>query len=421
MNVLVIGGGGREHALAWKIAGSPRCSELYIAPGNAGTALVGENVAINTRDHKEVIRFCKDKAIEFVVVGPDDFLASGIVDSLRDAHILAFGPTQAAAKLEWSKAFSKDFMNRHGIPTASSATFTTFNEALEYSKIQTLPMVIKADGLALGKGVVIAQTHEEAERTLNSFMVDNAFGDSGKTVIFEEFLEGPEISVHAFCDGTVAKIFPVARDHKRAGDGNTGLNTGGMGAIAPIEITPELIKEIEEKVVLPVMKGMADEGTPFVGVLYPGLMVTASGIRVIEFNARFGDPEAQSFMRLLESDVLDIMLSCVEGTLSKKDIHWSAEHACTVVMASGGYPSKYTSGFPINGLSAITDKSVVVFHAGTEKNGDEVVTAGGRVLGVSATAETAEEATRKAYEAVQLLQFDHMEYRTDIGASWGIE
>lgn len=420
MNVLVIGSGGREHALAWKISQSPRCSGLFIAPGNAGTLLVGTNVSIDTQNHKEVINFCKEKDIGLVVIGPDDFLASGIVDSLRSAGILAFGPTKSAAKLEWSKAFSKDFMNRHGIPTALSATFSTFNEALAYSKTQTLPMVIKADGLALGKGVVIAQTHEEAETTLKSFMVDEAFGESGKTVVFEEFLEGPEISIHAFCDGTVAKLFPVARDHKRARDGNTGANTGGMGAIAPVSVSAEFLKEVEEKIVAPVMKGMAVEGAPFVGILYPGLMVTKAGIRVIEFNARFGDPEAQSYMRLLDSDLLDIMLDCVEGKLAEREIHWNTGYACTVVIASGGYPGKYTSGFPIKGLSAIADSSAVVFYAGTEKEEEEVVTAGGRVLGVSALGMTPEEAKTNAYTTVKSLQFDGMQYRSDIGANWGI-
>ena len=420
MNVLVIGSGGREHALAWKISQSPRCSGLFIAPGNAGTLLVGTNVSIDTQNHKEVINFCKEKDIGLVVIGPDDFLASGIVDSLHSVGILAFGPTKSAAKLEWSKAFSKDFMNRHGIPTALSATFSTFNEALAYSKTQTLPMVIKADGLALGKGVVIAQTHEEAETTLKSFMVDEAFGESGKTVVFEEFLEGPEISIHAFCDGTVAKLFPVARDHKRAGDGNTGANTGGMGAIAPISVSAEFLKEVEEKIVIPVMRGMAAEGTPFSGILYPGLMVTKAGIRVIEFNARFGDPEAQSYMRILDSDLLDIMLDCVEGKLAEREIHWNTGYACTVVMASGGYPGKYTSGLPIKGLNTVADSSVVVFYAGTAKDGEEVITAGGRVLGVSALGVTPEEAKTNAYTTVKSLQFDGMQYRSDIGANWGI-
>ncbi|MES2135397.1 MAG: phosphoribosylamine--glycine ligase [Patescibacteria group bacterium] len=420
MNVLVIGGGGREHALAWKISQSPRCTKLYIAPGNAGTLLVGENVSINTQDHKAVISFCKEKDIGLVVVGPDDFLASGIVNSLATAGVLAFGPTKAGAKLEWSKAFSKDFMNRHGIPTASSATFTTFNEALAYAKTQVLPIVIKADGLALGKGVVIAQTHEEAESTLKAFMVDEAFGESGKTVVFEEFLEGPEVSIHAFCDGTTAKLFPVARDHKRARDGNTGANTGGMGVIAPVSVSADFLKEVEEKIVLPVIKGMADEGTPFKGVLYPGLMITKAGIRVIEFNARFGDPEAQSYMRLLESDLLDIMLDCAEGRLVNREIRWSKNFSCTVVMASGGYPGKYTSGFAIKGLDTIADSSVVVFYAGTEKTEKEVITAGGRVLSVSATAETSEEATKKAYQAVSGITFDGLQYRKDIGANWGI-
>ncbi|MES2014247.1 MAG: phosphoribosylamine--glycine ligase [Patescibacteria group bacterium] len=420
MNVLVIGSGGREHALAWKIAKSPRCTKVFIAPGNAGTALVGENVSLNIEDHKAVAKFCKENAIGLAVIGPDDPLAGGIVDSLASAGILAFGPTQAAARLEWSKAFSKDFMKRHNIPTASFASFSSFDEALLYAKAQPLPLVIKADGLALGKGVVIAETFEEAEKTLRSFMVDEAFGDSGKTVVFEEFLEGPEVSVHAFCDGEVAKLFPVARDHKRALDGNMGANTGGMGAIAPVAVPDGFLKEVEEKIVLPVMKGMAEEGAPFKGVLYPGLMVTKGGIRVIEFNARFGDPEAQSFMRILETDLLDIMLDCVEGKLKEREIRWSNSYVCTVALASGGYPGKYTSGFPIKGLDAVADPSTVVFYAGTEKKGETVVTAGGRVLGVSALGTTPEEAKMNAYEGVKSLQFEEMQYRSDIGANWGI-
>lgn len=418
MNILIIGSGGREHALAWKIHESPKCERLYIAPGNAGTALVGENVSIDIKDNQAVVDFAKAKDIGLVVVAPDDYLAQGMVDALTVAGIKAFGATKAASKLEWSKAFAKDFMKRHGIPTASSETFTSFDEALAYVKAHPLPAVLKADGLALGKGVVIAQTYEEAESTLKSFMVDKAFGEAGVSVVIEEFLEGTEVSIHAFCDGSVAKLFPVSRDHKRVGDGNTGPNTGGMGTIAPVHIPSGFLEEVQRTIVTPTVKGMAFEGMPFAGILYPGLIVTKSGIKVIEFNARFGDPEAQSYVRLLDSDLVDIMLSCVEGTLGSAEIWWKKESVCTVVLASGGYPGKYTAGFPIKGLDSTFDSSVVVFYAGTEKSGNDVLTAGGRVLGVSTIGETAKESNKKAYEAVSLITFEDMQYRKDIGADW---
>lgn len=420
MNVLLIGSGGREHALAWKIAQSPRLTTLYIAPGNAGTLALGENVALDVKDHSAVIAFTKEKSIELVVVGPDDPLAEGIVDSLHAAGILAFGPTQGAAKLEWSKAFAKEFMKRHGIPTAQSETFASFDDALAYLKTRALPIVIKADGLALGKGVVIAGTLAEAEATLRSFMVDEAFGTSGKTVVIEEFLVGKEISVHAFCDGTVAKLFPVARDHKRIGDGNTGPNTGGMGSIAPVSVSPDFLDLIHKTVIAPVVNGMKEEGVPFAGILFPGIMVTEGGIRVLEFNARFGDPETQSYMRLLDSDVLEIMLDCAEGNLQGSEIRWHDGAACTVVMASGGYPGTYKSGYAIKGLDTISDESVVVFYAGTEKKEGDVLTAGGRVLGVSALGTDALDAKKRAYEARSVISFDDAYSRSDIGTDWGL-
>ncbi|TAJ14794.1 phosphoribosylamine--glycine ligase [Patescibacteria group bacterium] len=419
MNVLLIGSGGREHALAWKLAQSPRLTKLFIAPGNAGTGTLGENVSIDIKNHKAIVQFAKDNAIEFVVVGPDDSLAEGLVDSLKEAHILSFGPSKKAAQLESSKAFAKDFMKRHGIPTAYSETFNVFEDALAYAKTHSLPLVIKADGLALGKGVVIAESITEAEKTLKSFMVDKAFGDSGLSVVIEEFLEGKEISVHAFCDGAVARMFPIARDHKRIGEGNSGLNTGGMGTIAPVEISEALKTEILTTVIEPVLKGMVEEGIPFKGVLFPGIMVTKEGIKVLEFNARFGDPETQSYMRLLASDLLDVMLDCAEGKLSESNIVWRPEYVCTVILASGGYPEKYNSGYVISGLDAVGPETVV-FEAGTALSGDVTLTAGGRVLGVSALGKSSEEATKNAYAAVKNVSFDAMYYRKDIGLDWGV-
>ncbi len=414
-NVLVIGSGGREHALAWKIKQSPLLGELFIAPGNAGTALEGENVFLDMQNHHDVISFCKEKNIELVVVGPDDSLAAGIVDDLTAAGIAAFGPTKAAAQLEWSKAFAKSFMNRHGIPSARSETFSSYVDASTYIKNQPLPIVIKADGLALGKGVVIAQTYAEAEETLASFMNVGMFGESGKTVVIEEFLEGKEVSIHAFCDGTTAKLFPVARDHKRIGEGNTGPNTGGMGTVAPVVVPEGFLKEIENTVVIPVLKGMAAEGKPFTGVLFPGLMLTNSGFKVLEFNARFGDPETQSYMRLLESDLLEIMLACIEKRLFEKEIKWSNKNVCTVVLASGGYPGKYETGFPITGFESIEDVSVVIFHAGTTYKDENIITSGGRVLGISAIGSNLEYARSAAYIAAKMITFEGKYYRSDIG------
>ncbi len=424
MNILIIGSGGREHALAWKIKQSPKCGKLYIAPGNAGTALEGENVPLNIKNNQVVVDFCKEKGIGLVVVAPDDQLAQGMVDALAAAGVKAFGPTKAAAKLEWSKAFAKEFMKRHGIPTAQSETFSSFEEA--YQRVTTMqrwPIVIKADGLALGKGVVIAQNKKEAEDALRSFMSGEFFGESGKTIVVEEFLEGMEVSIHAFCDGKTTKLFPVSRDHKRIFDGNKGPNTGGMGVIAPVSGLPEgFLETVREKIVLPAISGMAKEGNPFQGVLYPGLMLTkdlpaqAGGPKVLEFNARFGDPECESYMRLLESDLIDIMLVCIEGTLASEDIRWSKNSAITVMLASKGYPGTYEKGFPIEGLQeAAMDSSVVVFHAGTAQKGAEVVTAGGRVLGVSTTGVTLEEARIRAYAAVEKIHFEGKQNRSDIG------
>ena len=419
MDILIIGSGGREHALAWKIKQSPKCGQLYIAPGNAGTAEVGENIALDIKNNQAVVDFAKEKKIDLVVVSTDDQLAFGMVDALTDAGIRTFGPSKAAAKIEWSKAYAKEFMRLHNIPTAASASFSSFEDAVSYMKQQQMPVVIKADGLALGKGVVIAHTKEEGEQTLRSFMKRGVFGESGETVVIEEFFEGTEVSVHAFCDGKTAKLFPVSRDHKRIGEGNTGLNTGGMGVIAPISVPETLLTNIQVTV-SSVVEAMKKEGAPFVGVLYPGLMLTKGGIKVLEFNARFGDPECETYMRLLETDLVEIMLACINGTLADTKIKWSDTYAITVILASGGYPGTYEKGFPIKGpvQGGSLDKSVVVFHAGTAMKGGNAVTAGGRVLGVSAIGDTPEEACIRAYGAAEKIQFEGKQYRKDIGLSW---
>lgn len=419
MNILIIGSGGREHALAWKVKQSPQCEKLYIAPGNAGTANEGENVELDIKDNDAVVTFAKENNIDLVVVAPDDQLAQGMVDALAEAGIKAFGPTKAAARLEWSKAFAKDFMTTHGIPTGKSETFTAFDEAVSYMIQGEFPIVIKASGLALGKGVVIAHTREEAKEALRSFMLEGKFGESGKTVVIEEFLEGKEVSVHAFCDGETTTLFPVARDHKPVGEGNTGLNTGGMGTIAPLDVPDGFMDEVKEKVVLPVIRGMKEAGTPFQGILFPGLMMTKDGIKVLEFNARFGDPECESYMRLLSSDIVEVMLACIDGNLAGVDVEWSEGYAVTIMLASKGYPDTYEKGFSITELDNL-DSRVVVFHAGTKKEAGNIVTSGGRVLGVSAVGSSKEEAREHALKAAEAISFEGKHYRRDIGADWGI-
>lgn len=422
MDILIIGGGGREHALAWKVKQSPKCGKLYIAPGNAGTMKLGENVALDIKNNRAVLDFAKEKGIGLVVVAPDDQLAQGMVNALTEAGIPAFGATQEAARLEWSKAFAKEFMRTHGIPTAKSATFTSIDEAMRYVTEEKLPIVIKADGLALGKGVVIAKSFDEAQATLHSFMEGGKFGASGKTVVVEEYLEGSEVSAHAFCDGTTAKLFPIARDHKRVGDGDLGANTGGMGTIAPVEVSEQFVARVRDRVVMPVIDGMKEKQTPFRGLLFPGLMVMKNGeFKVLEYNARFGDPECESYMRLLESDILDVMLACINGTLADTEVRFSKHAVVTVILASGGYPETYEKGYEITGIAdAEVDPAVVVYHAGTKDMGGKIVTAGGRVLGVSAVGSTPEEAKRKAYEAAEKIHFEGRYMRTDIGASWAL-
>ncbi len=416
MNVLVIGSGGREHALGWKIKQSAQCGLLYFCPGNAGTASLGENLLIDPHDHNAVIEKCKELNIGFVVIAPDDFIAEGMADSLREAGIKCFGPTKAAGELEWSKSFSKEMMKKYGIPTARYETFTDKEKAFEYLGTQRSPYVIKADGLALGKGVVIAETLDEAKSAIEGMMEGGLHGTAGKTVVIEEFLTGREISTHAFCDGVNIAMFPSSQDHKRVFENDKGPNTGGMGTIAPLPwVTSEMMERIKVEIVLPLIKAMREEGKPFQGLLYPGIMITEEGPKVIEFNARFGDPETQSYMRLLKTDIIDIMLACAEGSLDKINIEWNEGAACCVVLASGGYPGGYEKGKEITGLDTLNSDEIV-FHAGTKMQDGKLVTSGGRVLGVTAVGTDLKDALAKAYATAEKINFSGKQFRTDIGA-----
>lgn len=416
MNILIIGGGGREHALGWKIKQSAHCRALYFTPGNAGTAEIGENISLDLKDHDKVIEFCRSRSIGLVVIAPDDYLAAGLADSFASAGIKAFGPTRVASEIEWSKGFAKEFMKRYSIPTAIHETFTDKEKALDYIKNQKAPFVIKADGLALGKGVVIAETLDDAEKAFEDMMSGSVFGDAGKTVVIEEYLTGREISTHAFSDGEHVSMFPSSQDHKRIFENDKGPNTGGMGTVAPLPwVTPEMMDRIKREIFVPCIKAMQEEGREFKGLLYPGIMITEEGPKVIEFNARFGDPETQSYMRLLKTDLVDIMLACAEGTLDKVNIEWNHSAACTVVLASGGYPGSYEKGKEITGLDTL-DKDEVVFHAGTKIEGDKVVTNGGRVLGVTAVGTDLKDALAKAYKTADKISFEGKQLRRDIGA-----
>lgn len=416
-NVLIIGGGGREHALAWKIAQSPQLNQLYVAPGNGGTEGIATNVAIDASDVSALIAFASSRNIGLTVVGPDDALALGIVDAFTAAGLKIFGPTRAAAQIESSKAFSKALMTKAGIPTARFETFTEIQAALNYLEGRTYPLVVKASGLALGKGVSICQTPEDAQSALHNMMSAHMYGEAGNSVVIEDFLTGREVSIHAFCDGRTAALFPTAQDHKPAYDGDRGPNTGGMGTIAPVPwAEAELLNQARGLVVDPILTALSQSGAPFSGLLYPGLMIGNAGFNVLEFNARFGDPETQSYMRLLETDLLDILNACVAGNLSSQTIKWSGRTAVTVVLASGGYPGAYAKGLLISGLTAAAAQpDIVIFHAGTKKAAGGLVTNGGRVIGVSATGADLKEAQAKAYAAVDLISFDGMEFRSDIG------
>ncbi len=420
MNVLIVGGGGREHALAWALNAAKRVSRLFVAPGNAGTAQIAQNLPLEVDDLKGIVLSCLENDIKFVVVGPEVPLALGLVDALGKVGVRAFGPSGAAAQLEASKAFAKHAMQEFKIPTADFAEFDTFEAAEMYLRsrpFQSAGFVVKADGLAAGKGVTVCDTLEAAESALTACF-SGAFGAAGTRVVVEERLSGQELSVLAFCDGKTVRPMLPARDHKRALDGDLGANTGGMGAFAPApDITPEFLAEITKTVLEPVVAGMAKRGTPYKGVLYAGLMLTERGIKVIEFNCRFGDPEAQAVLPLLETDLFDVLDACVAGTLGAYDLSWKPGYCATIVIASGGYPAAYENGKMISGLEE-APSGVLVFHAGTKlTDDDQVVTNGGRVLNVTATGATLEDALERAYTGVSRIEFNGMHYRTDIGKS----
>jgi phosphoribosylamine--glycine ligase len=486
-NLLIVGGGGREHALAWKLKQSPKIGKIFIAPGNAGTAQIGENIPLAATDILALASFAKNNKIDLTVVGQDDPLALGIVDEFQKQGLKIWGPIKAAARIESSKIFAKRLMRKQGIPTAEFETFEDYNIALKYIEsyfadrsvpaespfgiyrpmngraTTPRPIVIKASGLALGKGVTVCKTLDEAKGALKAAMVDKIFGDAGSQVVIEEFLQGQEFSVHAFCDGKTFKLLPTAQDHKPVFDENKGPNTGGMGTIAPVPwVNESLMEEVSKKIVQPILDGLKDIGSPFVGLLYPGLILTPlnpplargeikkdspplqGGARgglpkVIEFNARFGDPETQSLMRLLKTDLYAIIEASMAGKLDKVDIEWHTGFACCIALASGGYPGKYEKGKEITGIKeAEKIEDVIVFHAGTTtsphpsphegrvadlssvalakgEGRERLVTNGGRVLGVTAIADDLKTALNKAYSAVKLIHFDGMHYRTDIG------
>jgi phosphoribosylamine--glycine ligase len=428
-DVLLIGSGAREHAIAWKLRQSPRLGALYVAPGNAGIAAIAELVPLAIpragAPAPEVaaflagaVRIARERRVGLVVVAPDDPLALGLVDALDAAGIPAFGPTKAAAQIEASKAFAKDLMRRHGIPMSISARFDDFDAARAYVESRPCDVVVKADGPALGKGTVVPSSREEAVSVLRSMLVDGEMGAAGRTVVVEDMLAGRETSAHAFTDGKTVAHMPFSCDHKAVFDGGRGPNTGGMGVYSPPSWLPDsTAAQIRRDVTEAAVRAMADEGTPFKGILYPGLFVTADGPRVIEFNARFGDPEAEALLPRLESDLLEIMLAVAHGTLDRVDVRWSDRASVTVMLASGGYPGDYEIGKPIHGLDDV-DSDVVVFHAGTRRDGaGRLVTNGGRVLAVTATGASIAEARAQVYRNVERIRFDGMHYRTDIGAS----
>jgi phosphoribosylamine--glycine ligase len=413
MKVLIVGSGGREHALAWKAAQSPRVRELFVAPGNAGTS--ANNAPIAADDTPALTRFAVEQRIDLVLIGPEAPLAAGLADALRAQGVKVFGPSQAAAQIEASKAFAKAFMARHRIPTARYAVFTDFFQAVNHMLVDEYPVVIKASGLAAGKGVIVPDCTDEAEAALRRIMVQGEFGAAGDEVVIEERLEGEEVSVLAFSDGVTAKVMPPAQDHKRLRDGDLGPNTGGMGAYAPAPLaSPALLNEVARSILQPTLDGLRAEGRPFVGVLYAGLMLTTDGPRVLEFNCRFGDPETQAILPLLESDLIEIALACAEGRLADTEVRWKRGAAACVVLASEGYPEKYPVGRAIHGLDSPLENAIV-FHAGTRREGDAVVTAGGRVLACAGWGDELRGALTHAYAAAGRIHFEGMQYRRDIG------
>lgn len=415
MKILVVGGGGREHTILWKLAQSPKKPELYCAPGNGGISQIATCVDIAATDIENMVAFAKQEKMDLVVVAPDDPLAMGMVDALEAEGIRAFGPRKNAAIIEASKAFSKELMKKYHIPTAEYETFSDAEKALEYVKTAKIPLVVKADGLALGKGVLICKTRQEAEQAVRQVMLEKAFGAAGNTVVIEEFLEGPEVSVLTFTDSHTILPMASAQDHKRARDNDEGLNTGGMGTFSPTpKYTPEIQRQVEQEIIRPTVDALNAEGRPFKGVIFFGLMLTKDGPKLLEYNARFGDPEAQSVLFRMKNDLLEIFEAVIEERLSEIALEFEPGAAVCVVMASGGYPEHYEKGKEISGLSEVSD-GVVVFHAGTKLENGKFYTSGGRVLGVVAKGADMQEARKTAYENVQKIHFEGAQYRKDIG------
>ena len=419
MKIFVIGSGGREHALAWKLRQSPHAERIFCAPGNAGTAEIAENVAIAASDLSALVRFAKENRIDLTVVGPDDPLAAGIVDLFAAEKLRAFGPTKSAARIESSKIFAKELMRTQKIPTAEARTFSDSSEALRYCEKVKFPVVIKADGLALGKGVIIAADAATARLTINEMMDRGRFGDAGRCIVIEEFLRGTECSLHALVDGKNYLLLESARDHKRALDGDQGQNTGGMGAFSPANNwNSKLQSQFKAEIMQPLLRGLVLKGIKFRGLLYPGLIIISEDPRVLEFNCRFGDPETQSLLPRMKSDLLPLLEATIDGTIDQCAIEWDTRAAATVVLTSAGYPGKYETGKAISGLEdAAKLEDVRIFHAGTKRDAGEIKTAGGRVLAVTALGPTIEAARARAYDAVSRIDFENCHYRRDIALS----
>ncbi|MEE0532256.1 MAG: phosphoribosylamine--glycine ligase [Anaerostipes hadrus] len=417
MKVLIVGSGGREHAIAWSVAKSPKVDKIYCAPGNAGIAEFAECVNIGAMEFDKLVTFAKENAIDLTIIGMDDPLVGGVVDAFEAEGLRVFGPRKNAAIIEGSKAFSKDLMKKYKIPTAAYENFTDPDEAIKYLETAKMPIVLKADGLALGKGVLICNTLEEAKEGVKTLMLDKQFGDAGNEIVIEEFMTGREVSVLAFCDGKTIKCMTSAQDHKRAKDGDQGLNTGGMGTFSPSPFYNDEVEAFCEKYVYQsTMDAMASEGRPFTGILFTGLMITEDGPKVLEYNARFGDPEAQVVLPRMKNDIIDVMEACIDGKLSDIELEFEDNAAVCVVLASDGYPEKYDKGFEIKGLDTFKDKDgYYVFHAGTKFDGDKIVTNGGRVLGVVAKGEDLKAARANAYKATEWIDFANKYKRNDIG------
>lgn len=417
MKILIVGGGGREHTIAWKVANSKKVSKIYCAPGNAGISEYAECVDIKAMEFEKLVSFAKSKEIDLTIIGMDDPLVGGIVDEFEKEGLRVFGPRKNAAILEGSKSFSKDLMKKYNIPTAAYETFEDADRALEYIQTLDFPLVLKADGLALGKGVLICNTLEEAKAGVKTIMIDKQFGEAGQKLLVEEFMTGKEVSVLSFCDGKTIKIMASAQDHKRALDGDQGLNTGGMGTFSPSPFYTEEVDEFCKKYVYQAtLDAMKAEGREFKGIIFFGIMLTANGPRVLEYNARFGDPETQVVLPRMKNDIVDVFEACIDGTLDQIDLEFDDNAAVCVVLASKGYPDKYATGFEITGFDKVKENlGYYVFHAGTKKEDGKILTNGGRVLGVTAVGENLKEARNNVYDAVNWINFENKYYRTDIG------